>query len=262
LSFSTLSVDHADGNCIPFGCYEVSRYQQVYDASIFASASGPIWINRVSFFNDVYGMADGLPLQQANYQVSLTTTDRLVNDLTTNLASNINGSYVTLFNGILSETLDRGDGLEFISSTSALQYDPFGGQNLLLDIIITADPDLGSLPDFPNHFDVSRTLYFESREEHSFYGSVPTGAEDISRAYAVDDYWDVLEDEDGDGSLEWVTYDPDQYADNHGLVTEFGTTTFSPTVVPEPTTIGLVATGLIGIAGAARRRKKQSIEDC
>jgi len=45
------------------------------------------------------------------------------------------------------------------------------------------------------------------------------------------------------------------------MTTEFA---FGPsqTVVPEPATIGLLATGLIGIAGVARRRRKQSIEDC
>jgi hypothetical protein len=92
LSFRTTSVAFASQTCIPFGCYAIPRYQQVYGASIFASASGPIWTNRVTFFNDVDDMANGLPVHQANYQVSLTTTDRLVNDLAISFASNTNGT--------------------------------------------------------------------------------------------------------------------------------------------------------------------------
>jgi len=236
------------GNCIPFGCHLITRYQQVYSAAVLAPLfPNPASINQLRFFYNGWDTADGpvvtdvdRPIQPATYTFRLSTTTAPV--------SGFNGDFYTPSSAteffsqvnLAGETLRHGEAL-LIPGTTAFDYDASAGANLLLDIMITANGGT-ELPNFPNNLDYNETLYFDSN---------PFTFGTYSRAFQVG----VAPTGQPQG------WPPGTSSDGWGMTTEFA---FGPsqTVVPEPATIGLLATGLIGIAGVARRRRKQSIEDC
>ena len=239
-----------EGNCMPIGCHSVSRYQQVYERSVFQSqmAVGQEFmsIGMIQFF---YGGFDASSLgprrQAATFNFFLSTTNAAVNALSaTNLDDNI-GIRREHFATWVSDggTTTPPGTLDFHGS--AYDYYPADG-NLLMEIVV----DNYTEGPWFNLFDKDETYYLDA----GYYSR----AADFSRAWAVstpmrpwNDFLDTM-DPLPDGT----------YADNNGLVTQFGPTG-PQTVVPEPMTIGLLATGLVGIAGAARRRRRRGAsEDC
>lgn len=117
--------DPANGNCAPFGCPGFGpTYQQVYGAANFSS---PITINSITFFNTA--LPGGTP-SSGVFTLSLSTTTRAVNGLSSNLASNRGADNLTVFSGNLPSIVN---GQMRFDLASAFSYDPLAG-NLLLDV--------------------------------------------------------------------------------------------------------------------------------
>jgi len=114
------------GLCVPFGCDSFgpsTQYQQVYANTAFPQ---PIAIRTITFFNTKSPSGSFL---YSNYQVSLSTTNKAVGQLSTNLAENIGGDSQVFFSGILSGAATG----RFTISGLGFNYNPAAG-NLLLDI--------------------------------------------------------------------------------------------------------------------------------
>lgn len=114
--------------CIPFGCKDVSRYQQVYDASLF---SGVFHIGELAFFRTLDRMSGWV--DPAEYEVRLAITAQPVNGLNgTDFDSNISGRAQLVFAGPLAGFVPLGGTLAF-PVADPFRYDPRMG-NLLVDI--------------------------------------------------------------------------------------------------------------------------------
>jgi len=192
-------------------------------------------------------------VQPARYTFRLSTTDADVTDIDPFYPANskeFRGEFYDIEEStpffsrvdLTSTTMGHGDFLD-IFGTTQFTYDASMGDNLLLDITISAVGD-GELPNFQNWHNYSRTLYFDSN---------PTTYGTFSRAYQV-----ALASSDQQPQGKPAG----DYWDDWGLTTEFGFGPAGPqTVIPEPMTIVLLATGLVGIAGAARRRRQRGVSD-
>ncbi|MBD2093592.1 hypothetical protein H6F90_00285 [Trichocoleus sp. FACHB-591] len=151
------------GDCAPFGC--VARYQQVYDASLF---SGPANIDAISFFSS-YSQA----VDPANYTFSFSTTNKLVNELSSIFAENTGADSKTFFSGALGGPI----GIEKLTiSGGSFFYDPSKG-NLLLDVAKAgSNNNFSAWFDYRSDFDkFSRVFSFEQSNEgstNSNYGLV------------------------------------------------------------------------------------------
>jgi PEP-CTERM motif-containing protein len=241
--------DDTFGNCLPFGCHDVTRYQQIFSASLFPVLDDPYSFGQIRFFYSSFdSRLGGRPLQPANFTLRLYTTALTPYDLTTgwpgavtnsptyDLTDHLSGPQSTPFlNSSFPDTIFRGETLDFVSA-SPFSYDPAAG-NLLLDIAVSyTDDPLADYPTLPNYFDADSTAY---ADEAFLPGS-------IGRAWM--------------SNSNVASFGPGTGGDLRGLVTEFGPAG-PQTVVPEPSTIGLLATGLIGIAGVARRRRRKGLAD-
>jgi len=138
------------GNCLPFGCQPVMRYQQVYSASLFPAR---LSIEEITFFNQLF-----LPgtIDPAHYTVLLSVTDKAVGALDlTNLDNNVGSDQELFFNQNLPASLAAPS---FTIDGDPYVYDPADG-NLLLEILkiggsgvhgtvfldrFTNDPTIGS----------------------------------------------------------------------------------------------------------------------
>lgn len=115
-----------DWNRFPFGDYVISRYQQVYDSTVFPSTMS---IDTIRFFMDNPGN-----LAAGTFDLYLSTTSQAVGNLDNiNLDNNV-GADNQLF---VSSVLGGGPAPATLPFTgSAFNYDPSSG-NLLLDIKIS-----------------------------------------------------------------------------------------------------------------------------
>lgn len=136
LSAAPVTVGTPDnGNCYPFMCNdsgtssgESIQYQQVYSSSAF---SGPIDISSLTFY---YATAFGgtEAVLHGNYDISLSTTSKPVNGLSTTLSSNIGPDNATFFDGALGGPYTN----SFTISGTPFSYNPANG-NLLVNIVVT-----------------------------------------------------------------------------------------------------------------------------
>jgi hypothetical protein len=187
-------------NGIPFASNSgETRYQQVYDSSIFTS---PIYIKSLAFspsISDTY---------TANVRIGLGYTLNEPGALSPDLASNVLGSLTSVFHAShFSQSITGGSetfSLVFSFPCSPFLYDPTWG-NLLLDIRIS------------------------NQDSDAFFSRFPVGSGLSSRAYDSEYF--------GNGTSD------------AGLRTLVG---FTP--VPEPTTMLLLASGLIGLVGYGRKK--------
>ena len=111
------------------------HYQQVYSAAAF---SGVIQIDSLTFFQDFAAQFGGTTtVVSGNYQISLSTTGRLVGGLSPDLASNTGADSKVFFTGNLGGVSTRPSFT--ITAAVPFIYDPRAG-NLLLDIVVTNQP--------------------------------------------------------------------------------------------------------------------------
>jgi hypothetical protein len=128
-----------DSRCYPFMCNNSGsnegqsiQYQQIYAANAF---SGLTQINSLTFFRIFAAAAGGTStILAGNYRVSLSTTTKAVNGLSTNLSSNIGANNTLIFTGNLG-TMSTTPSFTINASTPFV-YNPAAG-NLLLDIVVT-----------------------------------------------------------------------------------------------------------------------------
>jgi PEP-CTERM motif len=134
------STEAPTNNTFPFGSSGV-RYQQVYAASEFVSAGGPILISAIKFRRD--GPTGGTGFTDTiTWSMNLSTTSAAPDGLSTTFASNIGGDAVSVFAGtqVFSSSSSAGPPRDFdavITFTTPFLYNPSGG-NLLWDVTRTS----------------------------------------------------------------------------------------------------------------------------
>ncbi len=111
-------------NCFPFTCDNSgTRYQQVYDSSLF---SGSMSIESLTFYSDANTI-----LNSGSFEIHLSTTSAAVDALSATFNNNV-GADDALFATLLGGgSFGLGDTLDIFGS--AFAYDPTAG-NLLVDI--------------------------------------------------------------------------------------------------------------------------------
>jgi hypothetical protein len=123
------------GNAFPFGAGTGTIYQQVYAASVFASA--PQFVNAFQFF---FFSEGGPTLSNAVYTIFLSTTSAAVDGLNTvNLDAN-RGPNNTLFGTF---ALGGAAPATLVFSGTPFLYDPSAG-NLLIDMRISGQTSEGN----------------------------------------------------------------------------------------------------------------------
>lgn len=122
----------APGNaayCIPFGCRDVTRYQQVYAAGLFP---GEFVISAIAFPYTIDRLSNAI--DPAEYEIRLSTTSRAVGGLSTvDLESNVGADATLVFAGLLAGEVPRGTSLSFTLPVP-FTFDS-GEGNLLLDVL-------------------------------------------------------------------------------------------------------------------------------
>ena len=121
-------------NGFPFTTNALSMaYQQIYDASQFASASGPIEITAVSYRPD--STSSPFTLTMSDVEIYLSTTSVAPDAMNPTFAANLGGDNTLVRAGSLTVSSDGPDGLGDWEIGFALQntfvYDPSQG-NLLM----------------------------------------------------------------------------------------------------------------------------------
>jgi hypothetical protein len=119
-------------NYYPFGGY-TGEYQQVYNASVF---SGPFTITALQFFAS---QSTGPFPTGGNWTISLSTTSKDWNTLSTSFPSNIGADNTTVFNGNIASLVPSPFTLGApmtINLSTPFTFNPASG-NLLMDVNVT-----------------------------------------------------------------------------------------------------------------------------
>lgn len=225
---ATIVVEIGDGSggfesLAPFGdsgSGPSTRYQQIYSNGLF---SVPFTIDKITFFDRSFGQFDTAGdtiITNATYDIRLSTTSQAVNVLNNvTFDNNVGGDEAVFFVGLLGGSLNGNP--EFSIQGASFPYDPVSG-NLLLDIrranvTPTTGPGVhGFLDAFTQNVGDATSLV----TDFGFEGGATSG-----NAFL---------------------------ASPTGLVTRFEG---APTI-PEPSSVYLFGSGLLGLAGWRRRRKK------
>lgn len=139
---NSLATLEGDGNfSIPFGATSTGsiRYQQVFDASDFASLPGPSFISQIAFRLDA-SFSAVFSETILNIQINLSTTASAPDAMSNFFAINVGSDETVVFSGALAmSSLDTGppagpkDFDIVINLQTPYLYDPMAG-NLLMDV--------------------------------------------------------------------------------------------------------------------------------
>jgi len=195
------------------------RLQQVYASSQFAVAGGPLIITQIAFRPDG-DVGSAFTTTNSSLQLNLSTTSAAPDALSATFASNVGADDTVVRSGPATYG-------------SAFTGPPGGPKDFDIVFVFTTpftyDPTLGNLLLDIRSVDVFAPTEFEGQD---------TFGDSVSIMF---------------GFINSPTGGVD---DTFGFVTQFTFSPAAPTPVPEPATMLLLGTGLAGVAGAARRRRK------
>lgn len=226
--FTIGSADTGTGNCFPFGCAYTSgtgfntfnQYMEVYGSSSF---TGPVTITSLQFFNTQVN-SGATAMNSGTFTFSLsTTTDDSPTSTDSCFSCAIGSDNETVFTGSLAQSWAFGDTLT-INFSSPFTYNPANG-NLLLHVLVSGAGDAGGL------------IYFDNT------GANDTGWGGLTNVTTQNSVTAMIccNGLDGDEGL---------MQPGEGLVTGF---TATAATIPEPSSVLLFGSGLLGLLAARRR---------